>query len=189
MSTTELDNLAAETAAAYTTVHPDFAVLAARIAVSNLHKNTLKSFSRTARLLYDYIDPVTNTHAPLLSKETYDIIRKNADAIDSSIIYDRDYNFDYFGFKTLERSYLIRTNGKITERPQHLFMRVAIGIHKEDIAAAIETYNLMSEKWFVRRYTYLVQCRNAQTADVVLFSVEYDRGQHRWYFNTLKRCA
>ena len=149
ITTTELDNLAAETAAAQTTIHPDFSVLAARIAVSNLHKNTLKSFSKTAQLLYEYTDPITQTHAPLISEEIYKIIRKNADELDSSVIYDRDYNFDYFGFKTLERSYLIRTNGKVTERPQHLFMRVALGIHKEDIQAAIETYNLMSEKWFI----------------------------------------
>ncbi|MGO1671855.1 MAG: ribonucleoside-diphosphate reductase subunit alpha [Sphingobacterium sp.] len=189
VSTTELDNLAAETAAAYTTVHPDFAVLAARIAVSNLHKNTLKSFSRTARLLYDYIDPVTNTHAPLLSKETYDIIRKNADAIDSSIIYDRDYNFDYFGFKTLERSYLIRTNGKITERPQHLFMRVAIGIHKEDIAAAIETYNLMSEKWFIHATPTLFNAGTPKPQMSSCFLLSMTEDSIGGIFDTLKRCA
>ncbi|WP_068597166.1 ribonucleoside-diphosphate reductase subunit alpha [Vaginella massiliensis] len=189
VTTTELDNLAAETAAAYTTVHPDFAVLAARIAVSNLHKNTLKSFSKTAKLLYDYIDPVTNTYAPLLSKETYDIIRKNADAIDSSIIYDRDYNFDYFGFKTLERSYLIRTNGKITERPQHLFMRVAIGIHKEDIAAAIETYNLMSEKWFIHATPTLFNAGTPKPQMSSCFLLSMTEDSISGIFDTLKRCA
>ncbi|CAI9685657.1 ribonucleoside-diphosphate reductase subunit alpha [Elizabethkingia anophelis] len=189
VTTTELDNLAAETAAAYTTVHPDFAVLAARIAVSNLHKNTLKSFSKTAKLLYDYIDPVTNTYAPLLSKETYDIIRKNADAIDSSIIYDRDYNFDYFGFKTLERSYLIRTNGKITERPQHLFMRVAIGVHKEDIAAAIETYNLMSEKWFIHATPTLFNAGTPKPQMSSCFLLSMTEDSISGIFDTLKRCA
>ena len=147
--TTELDNLAAETAASFTTKHPDFAVLAARIAVSNLHKNTTKSFSETAKLLYNYIDNKTGEKAPLLSDDVYEIIQQNADQLDASIIYERDYHFDFFGFKTLEKSYLLKVNGKIVERPQHLFMRVALGIHKTNIDAAIETYNLMSEKWFV----------------------------------------
>lgn len=189
VTTTELDNLAAETAAAYTTVHPDFAVLAARIAVSNLHKNTLKSFSKTAKLLYDYIDPVTNSHAPLLSKEVYDIIRKNADEIDSSIIYDRDYGFDYFGFKTLERSYLIRTNGKMTERPQHLFMRVALGIHKEDIKAAIETYNLMSEKWFIHATPTLFNAGTPKPQMSSCFLLSMTQDSINGIFDTLKRCA
>ncbi|TDS51086.1 ribonucleoside-diphosphate reductase subunit alpha [Myroides indicus] len=189
VTTTELDNLAAETAAAYTTVHPDFAVLAARIAVSNLHKNTLKSFSKTAKLLFDYIDPVTNTRAPLLSEETYDIIRKNADEIDSSIIYGRDYNFDYFGFKTLERSYLIRTNGKVTERPQHLFMRMAIGIHKEDIEAAIETYNLISEKWFIHATPTLFNAGTPKPQMSSCFLLSMTEDSIAGIFDTLKRCA
>lgn len=189
VTTTELDNLAAETAAAYTTVHPDFAVLAARIAVSNLHKNTLKSFSKTVKLLYEYKDPVTDSHAPLLSKEVYDIIRKNADEIDSSIIYDRDYNFDYFGFKTLERSYLIRTNGKVTERPQHLFMRVAIGIHKEDIKAAIETYNLMSEKWFIHATPTLFNAGTPKPQMSSCFLLSMTQDSIAGIFDTLKRCA
>lgn len=189
VTTTELDNLAAETAAAYTTVHPDFAVLAARIAVSNLHKNTLKSFSKTVKLLYEYKDPVTDSHAPLLSKEVYDIIRKNADEIDSSIIYDRDYNFDYFGFKTLERSYLIRTNGKVTERPQHLFMRVAIGIHKEDIKSAIETYNLMSEKWFIHATPTLFNAGTPKPQMSSCFLLSMTEDSISGIFDTLKRCA
>ncbi|MGZ8549079.1 MAG: ribonucleoside-diphosphate reductase subunit alpha [Chitinophagaceae bacterium] len=147
--TTELDNLAAETAASFTTKHPDFAVLAARIAVSNLHKNTTKSFSETASLLYNYIDNKTGDKAPLIADDVYAIIVENADRLNASIIYERDYHFDFFGFKTLEKSYLLKVNGKIAERPQHLFMRVALGIHKNDIDAAIETYNLMSEKWFI----------------------------------------
>jgi ribonucleoside-diphosphate reductase alpha subunit len=147
--TTELDNLAAETAASFTTKHPDFAVLAARIAVSNLHKNTTKSFSETASLLYNYIDNKTGDKAPLIADDVYAIIEQHADQLNASIIYERDYHFDFFGFKTLEKSYLLKVNGKIVERPQHLFMRVALGIHKTDIDAAIETYNLMSEKWFI----------------------------------------
>ncbi|HWZ35318.1 MAG TPA: ribonucleoside-diphosphate reductase subunit alpha [Mucilaginibacter sp.] len=148
VTTSELDNLAAETAASLTTKHPDYALLASRIAVSNLHKNTIKSFSETMRNLYNYVDPKTGRNAALLADDVYQIIEKNAEELDSSIIYDRDFGFDYFGFKTLEKSYLLKLDGKIAERPQHLFMRVSVGIHKEDIASAIKTYNLMSERWF-----------------------------------------
>ena len=189
VTTTELDNLAAETAAAQTTIHPDFSVLAARIAVSNLHKNTLKSFSKTAQLLYEYTDPITQSHAPLISEEIYKIIRKNADELDSSVIYDRDYNFDYFGFKTLERSYLIRTNGKVTERPQHLFMRVALGIHKEDIQAAIETYNLMSEKWFIHATPTLFNAGTPKPQMSSCFLLSMTEDSIAGIFDTLKRCA
>ncbi len=148
VSTVELDNLAAETAASMTTRHPDFAKLAARIAVSNLHKVTSKSFSNTMKRLYTYVDPKTGQNAPLISKETWKVIKDNAAELDDAIIYDRDFSYDYFGFKTLERSYLMKVDGKVVERPQHLLMRVAVGIHGEDIPAAIETYNLLSEKWF-----------------------------------------
>ena len=148
VSTLELDNLAAETAAALTTSHPDYAKLAARIAISNLHKTTSKSFSNTMKRLYTYIDPKTGENAPLLSKEAYGVIKKNAALLDSNIIYDRDFGYDYFGFRTLERSYLMRLDNQVVERPQHMLMRVAVGIHLNDIEAAINTYNLMSEKWF-----------------------------------------
>lgn len=148
VTTSELDNLAAETAASLTTKHPDYALLASRIAVSNLHKNTIKSFSETMRLLHDYVDKKTGKPAPLLADDVWAVIEKNAEELDSSIIYDRDFGFDYFGFKTLEKSYLLKLDGKIAERPQHLFMRVSVGIHKEDIESAIKTYNLMSERWF-----------------------------------------
>jgi ribonucleoside-diphosphate reductase alpha chain len=148
VTTSELDNLAAETAASLTTKHPDYALLASRIAVSNLHKNTIKSFSETMRRLHDYIDPKTGKDASLIANDVWKIIEDNAELLDSTIIYDRDFGFDYFGFKTLEKSYLLKLDGKIAERPQHLFMRVSIGIHKEDIDSAIKTYNLMSERWF-----------------------------------------
>jgi len=148
VTTSELDNLAAETAASLTTKHPDYALLASRIAVSNLHKNTIKSFSETMKLMYYYVDSKTGKNASLLAEDVWNIIEKNAEELDSSIIYDRDFGFDYFGFKTLEKSYLLKLDGKIAERPQHLFMRVAVGIHKEDIESAIKTYNLMSERWF-----------------------------------------
>ena len=148
VTTSELDNLAAEIAATMTTTHPDYASLAARISVSNLHKNTLKSFSDTMKDLHEYVNPMTGKKAPLLSDEVSKIIMKNAELLDSKIIYNRDFGYDYFGFKTLERSYLLKINGKIVERPQHMLMRVSVGIHLDDIDAVIDTYELMSKKYF-----------------------------------------
>jgi len=148
VTTSELDNLAAETAASMTIAHPDYAQLAARIAISNLHKNTNKSFSETMSAMYHYVNPRTNQEAPLLSDEVHEVIQANAEFLDSHIIYTRDFNYDYFGFKTLERSYLLRINGKIVERPQHMLMRVSVGIHLNDLEAVIETYELMSKKFF-----------------------------------------
>ena len=148
VATTELDNLAAETAAALTVKHPDYALLASRIAVSNLHKNTTKNFSKTMQLLHECRDSKTGKLLPLIAEDVWQIIYDNAELLDSTIIYDRDYGFDYFGFKTLEKSYLLKVDGKIVERPQHMYMRVAIGIHKDDIESAIKTYHLMSERWY-----------------------------------------
>ena len=148
VTTSELDNLAAETAASMTVTHPDYAQLAARIAISNLHKNTNKSFSETMSEMYHYVNTRTNQAAPLLSDEVYEVIKENAEFLNSHIIYNRDFNYDYFGFKTLERSYLLRINGKIVERPQQMLMRVAVGIHLNDLESVIETYELMSKKFF-----------------------------------------
>ncbi|MDD5152163.1 MAG: ribonucleoside-diphosphate reductase subunit alpha [Flavobacterium sp.] len=148
VSTSELDNLAAETAASMTIAHPDYAQLAARIAISNLHSNTKKSFSETMNEMFHYVNPRTNLEAPLLSEEVHKVIMENAEFLDSHIIYNRDFNYDYFGFKTLERSYLLKINGKIVERPQHMLMRVSVGIHLNDLDSVIETYDLMSKKFF-----------------------------------------
>ena len=189
VTTTELDNLAAETAASFTTRHPDFATLAARIAVSNLHKNTQKSFSATADLLYNYIDPKTGESAPLLSEDVYKVIQENAEQIDSAIIYDRDYHFDYFGFKTLERSYLLKLSGQIAERPQHLFMRVALGIHQSDIEAAIETYDLMSEKWFIHATPTLFNAGTPKPQMSSCFLLSMKDDSITGIFETLKDCA
>jgi len=148
VTTSELDNLAAEVAATMTTAHPDYARLAARISVSNLHKNTKKTFSEVMHDLYTYVNPRTGKDAPLLSDEVYNVIMENKEKLDSTIIYNRDFSYDYFGFKTLERSYLLKLNGIIAERPQHMLMRVSIGIHLNDLDSAIETYELMSKKYF-----------------------------------------
>ena len=148
VTTSELDNLAAEIAATMTTAHPDYARLAARISVSNLHKNTKKTFSEVMHDLYTYVNPRTGKDAPLLADDVYKVIMENKDTLDSTIIYNRDFGYDYFGFKTLERSYLLKLNGQIAERPQHMLMRVAVGIHLNDLESVIETYELMSKKYF-----------------------------------------
>ena len=148
VSTSELDNLAAETAASMTIAHPDYAQLAARVAISNLHSNTKKSFSETMKDMYHYVNPRNGQDAPLIADDVYKVIQENAAFLDSHIIYTRDFNYDYFGFKTLERSYLLKINGKIVERPQHMLMRVSVGIHLDDLKSVIETYDLMSKKFF-----------------------------------------
>lgn len=189
VTTVELDNLAAETAASLTTRHPDYALLAARIAVSNLHKVTSKSFSNTMKRLYTYVDPKTGENASLIDKDVYEIIRKHAALFDSSIIYDRDFGYDYFGFKTLERSYLLKVDGKVVERPQHMLMRVAIGIHRDDIDAAIETYNLLSERWFTHATPTLFNAGTpkAQLSSCFLLTMKGDSIDG--IYDTLKQCA
>ncbi len=189
VSTSDLDNLAAETAATLATIHPDYAILAARIAVSNLHKNTCKSFSETMEILYNYIDPMTGKKAGLISDETIEVIRKNTDRLDSAIIYDRDYNFDYFGFKTLERSYLLKANKQVVERPQHLLMRTAVGIHGDHIDAAIETYNLMSEKWFIHATPTLFNAGTPKPQLSSCFLLSMVDDSISGIFETLSRCA
>lgn len=189
VTTIELDNLAAETTASLTTKHPDFAKLAARIAISNLHKVTSKSFSNTMKRLYTYVDPKTGENAPLVSKETYGIVKKNAALLDSSIIYDRDFSYDYFGFKTLERSYLMKADGHIVERPQHLLMRVAVGIHGEDIESAIETYNLLSEKWFTHATPTLFNAGTPKPQLSSCFLLTMQDDSIDGIYDTLKQCA
>jgi ribonucleoside-diphosphate reductase alpha chain len=187
--TTELDNLAAETAATMAAKHPDYAILAARIAVSNLHKNTDKSFSVTMEKLFNYIDPKTGGIAGLISEETIQTIRQHADLLDSAIIYDRDYSFDYFGFKTLEKSYLLRMDGEVVERPQHLLMRASVGIHGNDIDAAVETYHLMSEKWFIHATPTLFNAGTPKPQLSSCFLLSMTDDSIPGIFETLSRCA
>jgi ribonucleoside-diphosphate reductase alpha chain len=189
VTTTILDNLAAETAASLTTNHPDYALLASRIAVSNLHKNTTKSFSKTIEELYNYIDPKTNQSAKLIADDVYEIVMANAQILDSTIIYDRDFGYDYFGFKTLERSYLLKMNGKVSERPQHMIMRVAVGIHKEDISSAIETYNLMSERWFTHATPTLFNAGTPKPQMSSCFLLQMQDDSIEGIYNTLKQSA
>jgi len=189
VTTFELDNLAAEVAASLTVKHPDYAQLAARIAVSNLHKKTKKSFSDTMSDLYEYTNPVTNQKAPMLADDVYQIIQDNKEVLDSTIIYDRDFSYDYFGFKTLERSYLLRTDGQIAERPQHMLMRVSIGIHKDDIAAAIETYEMMSKKYFTHATPTLFNAGTPKPQMSSCFLLTMKDDSIDGIYDTLKQCS
>ncbi|GEQ66662.1 hypothetical protein JCM33374_g325 [Metschnikowia sp. JCM 33374] len=189
VNTIELDNLAAETAAYMTTIHPDYAILAARIAVSNLHKQTTKQFSQVSKILFEYINPKTDKHSPMISQETYDIICENADELNSAIVYDRDFNYNYFGFKTLERSYLLKVNGHVAERPQHLLMRVAVGIHGRDIPRVIETYNLMSQRYFTHGSPTLFNAGTPLPQMSSCFLVAMKDDSIDGIYDTLKTCA
>ena len=172
-----------------TVTHPDYAILAARIAVSNLHKQTEKQFSTVMKTLYEYINPKNNKPSSMISKETYDTITRHAEELDSAIVYDRDFNYQYFGFKTLERSYLLKLDGKIAERPQHMLMRVAVGIHGDDIERAIETYHLLSNKYFTHASPTLFNAGtpNAQLASCFLIDMKSDSIDG--IYDTLKTCA
>lgn len=169
--------------------HPSYALLAARIAVSNLHKQTSKSFSEVARQLHSYVEPRSGQPAPLLADDVFAVIEANAERIDSAIVYDRDFNYDYFGFKTLERSYLLRLKGKIVERPQQMLMRCAIGIHKADLDAAIETYNLLSEKWFTHASPTLFNAGTPKPQLSSCFLVAMKSDSIEGIYDTLKECA
>ena len=189
VSTVELDNLAAEVAASKTIEHPDYALLASRISVSNLHKNTKKSFSETIEDLYRYVDPKTGQNASLIAEDVYEIIQKNAAFLDGQIIYDRDFKYDYFGFKTLERAYLLKLNNQIVERPQHMLMRVSVGIHKDDIESAVKTYNLMSEGWFTHATPTLFNAGTPKPQMSSCFLLTMKEDSISGIYDTLKQCA
>jgi len=189
VSTSELDNLASEISATMTTTHPDYAQLAARISVSNLHKNTKKSFSDTMKDLYEYVNPRTGKKAPLLSKEVYETIKKNSEKLDSSIIYNRDYGYDFFGFKTLEKSYLLKLSGKIAERPQHMLMRVSVGIHLDDIDSVIETYDLMSKRFFTHATPTLFNAGTPKPQMSSCFLLTMKDDSIEGIYDTLKQTA
>jgi ribonucleoside-diphosphate reductase alpha chain len=189
VTTRVLDDLAAEVTASMVTKHPDFAVLAARIAVSNLHKGTKKSFSETMTDLYEFVDPKTNKKAPMIADDVYKIIMENKEQLDSSIIYDRDFQYDFFGFKTLERAYLLKIEDEIVERPQHMLMRVAVGIHKDDIDSAVKTYNLMSEKWFTHATPTLFNAGTPKPQMSSCFLLTMKEDSIDGIYDTLKQCA
>lgn len=189
VTTSELDNLAAETAAHMTSKHPDYGLLAARIAVSNLHKSTKKCFTDVVKDLYEYVEPKSGKPAPLIREKVYAFIMEHKDALNSAIVYDRDSGYDYFGFKTLERSYLLRLNGKIAERPQHALMRVACGIHCGNVADAIGTYDLMSKRLMTHASPTLFNAGtpNPQMSSCFLLTMADDSIDG--IYETLKQCA
>ncbi|KAK2586983.1 hypothetical protein KPH14_010956 [Odynerus spinipes] len=189
VTTVELDNFAAETAATMTTQHPDYAILAARIAVSNLHKETKKLFSDVIEDLRNVKDPYTNESKPIINEESYNVVQNNANRLNSAIIYDRDFSYNYFGFKTLERSYLMRIDGKVVERPQHMLMRVAVAIHKDDIDRVIETYNYLSERYFTHASPTLFSACTMRQQMSSCFLLTMSEDSIEGIFNTLKRCA
>ncbi|CAD90622.1 L4L protein [Cowpox virus] len=189
VTTVELDTLAAEIAATCTTQHPDYAILAARIAVSNLHKETKKLFSEVMEDLFNYVNPKNGKHSPIISSITMDIVNKYKDKLNSVIIYERDFSYNYFGFKTLEKSYLLKINNKIVERPQHMLMRVAVGIHQWDIESAIETYNLLSEKWFTHASPTLFNAGTTRHQMSSCFLLNMIDDSIEGIYDTLKRCA
>ncbi|SCU92427.1 LAMI_0E10352g1_1 [Lachancea mirantina] len=189
VTTVELDNLAAETCAYMTTIHPDYATLAARIAISNLHKQTTKQFSQVVSDLYHYVNPKNGIHSPMISQEVYEIVQEHKDELNSAIVYDRDFQYNYFGFKTLERSYLLRINGQVAERPQHLVMRVAVGIHGTNIEKVIETYNLMSLRYFTHASPTLFNAGTPHPQMSSCFLVAMKDDSIEGIYDTLKECA
>ncbi len=189
VTTTELDNLAAEVAATSAVTHPDYASLASRIAVSNLHKATKKSFAETIGELYNYVDPVTGEPASLIAEDVHEIIQENAEYLDSQIIYDRDFSYDFFGFKTLERSYLLKMNGAISERPQQMLMRVSVGIHKDDLESVVSTYHMLSEGWFTHATPTLFNSGTPKPQMSSCFLLTMKEDSISGIYDTLKQCA
>ena len=189
VTTTELDNLAAEVAATMTVRHPDYAQLASRIAVSNLHKGTEKSFSETMKALHEYVDPKTGEPASLIAEDVHQIIQDNAELLDSTIIYDRDFTYDYFGFKTLERSYLLRIDGQVAERPQHMLMRVAVGIHKDDLESVVRTYNDLSQGWYTHATPTLFNAGTPKPQMSSCFLLQLKEDSISGIYDTVKQCA
>ncbi|CAL1294855.1 unnamed protein product [Larinioides sclopetarius] len=193
MKSSEVDRLAAETCATLTTLHPDYAALAGRIAVSALHSQTKESFSSVIEDLYSFVNKKTGKPAPLISDFVYDVVMKNAEKLNSAIVHERDFHYNYFGYMTLERSYLLKIDDKglvsVAERPQHLLMRVAVGIHGEDVDEAIETYHLMSEKWFTHASPTLFNSGTPRPQLSSCFLLDMESDSIEGIFNTLKRCA
>ena len=189
VTTSAIDSLAAETVAAMAVYHPDYTILAARIAISNLHKATSKSFSSTIKRLYTYVNPINGTNASLIDKTIYKIVSEHAATLDNAIVHERDFSYDFFGFKTLERSYLLKINGKIVERPQYMLMRVALGIHGDNLNAVLDTYQLMSEKWFTHATPTLFNAGTPRPQLSSCFLLMTQNDSIEGIYNTLTQCA
>jgi len=189
IETTKLDELSSQICANLITDHLDYGTLASRIEISNLHKQTKKKFSLVIEDLYNYVNPNTDEKGSLISKKLYRIVMSNKKKINSSIIYDRDYNYDYFGIKTLQKSYLLQINKKIVERPQHMLMRVSIGIHGKDLDKAIETYNFMSQKYFTHATPTLFNAGTPKPQLSSCFLLQMQEDSINGIYETLKQTA
>jgi ribonucleotide reductase alpha subunit len=189
IKTSTLDELATETAASLTTKHPDYSVLAARLAITALHKETKKSFTETVQDLFKYVNPITKKHSPIVSENFYKIVTKFADELDSAIVHSRDHHFDYFGYKTLEKSYLLKINGKVAERPQYMYMRTALQIWGENLEKVIETYNLLSEGYYTHATPTLFNSGTIRPQLSSCFLLDTESDSIEGIFNTLKESA
>ena len=186
--THKIDELTAEICAAKTTLHPDYGKLASRISISNHNKNTSPSYSEVIQVLWDNKD-VLGEHCPLINKRLYDMVMEHKNKINATLDYEKDFNYDYFGFKTLERAYLMRINGKIIERPQHLLMRVALSIHKDDIKEALKSYKLMSEGYFTHATPTLFNMGTQREQASSCFLLTVDEDSIDGIYKTIKDCA
>ena len=188
IETSKIDELTSEQCASLTTVSYEYGILASRVAISNHHKNTSKSLKETVEKLWSFND-VHGNRSPIISEEYYNLVMKHSEVLDNVINYDRDYSFDYFGFKTLERAYLLRKDKIVVERPQHMWMRVALCIHKDNLERVFETYDMMSKKYFTHATPTLFNAGTPrqQLSSCYLISMESDSIDG--IYNTLKDCA
>jgi ribonucleoside-diphosphate reductase alpha chain len=189
IKTSILDQLAMETAASLATKHPDYSTLASRLAITNIHKETKKSFSETVEDLYKYVNPKTGNHSPIVSESFFNLVKKHADELDSAIVHSRDHNFDYFGFKTLEKSYLLKINGVVAERPQYMYMRTALQVWGENIEKVIDTYNTLSEGYYTHATPTLFNSGTTRPQLSSCFLLDTESDSIEGIFNTLKESA
>jgi ribonucleoside-diphosphate reductase alpha chain len=189
VTTEELDRLAAETSASLVTNHPDYSTLAARIAISSLYKRVDKRFTATADKLYHYINPKTGEKAGMISDNVYKVIVKNGKELDAMVVHDRDFNFDYFGFKTLEKSYLLKMFGEVAETPQHLYMRVAVGIWLDDLEMVQKTYDMLSQGLFTHATPTLFNAGTKRPQLSSCFLLDIDDDSIPGIYKTLSDCA
>ena len=189
VTTEELDRLAAETSASLVSNHPDYSTLAARIAISSLYKRVDKRFTATADKLYHYINPKTGDKAGMISDQVYKVITEHAKELDAMVVHDRDFNFDYFGFKTLEKSYLLKMFGEVAETPQHLYMRVAVGIWLDDLEMVQKTYDMLSQGLFTHATPTLFNAGTKRPQLSSCFLLDIDDDSIPGIYKTLSDCA
>lgn len=189
VSSAELDQLSSETSASMITTHPDYGKLAARIAITALYKDVEKDFSRIATKLYEYINPKTGEKAGMISDEVYSVIQNHADELDGMIVHDRDFNFDYFGFMTLKKSYLLKINGQAAETPQHLYMRVAVGIWRDNLEMVQKTYDMLSQGLFTHATPTLFNAGTNRPQLSSCFLLDIDDDSIPGIYKTLSDCA